>query len=155
MLSNKLEKSSYLETGRLGEVLALIQVLAYDKDTVRREKGIADELQSTPFSADSWIELAECHPEFFRVRARGGEGEKRAALIARYLLPYEHTDNDKDKRPRLDSSAVNQLMQIAIELHDRQVNRKQQWKLRMPLIVAIITAAAAIVAAVIKQLLNN
>ena len=149
ILSIKKEKSSYLEPARLGEVLALIQELAYDKDTSRSEEGIGDELQKTPSSAETWIELADYHPELFRVRAKEGR-KKRVALVARYVLPYETLDNGEKKRPQLEPSTVNKLMEIAIELHDRQSSRKSQWKILIPMIVAIISATAAIVAALIK-----
>ncbi|BBJ24730.1 hypothetical protein [Candidatus Nitrotoga sp. AM1P] len=41
--------TSYLQPGRLADVLALIQVLAYDQDTYRSEEGLNDELQSKAF----------------------------------------------------------------------------------------------------------
>lgn len=40
--------SLYLKDGRLADILALIQVLALDKDTHRREEGLAKELQGPP-----------------------------------------------------------------------------------------------------------
>ncbi len=58
----------YLKNGRLPEVLALIQVLAYDKITNRSEQGLSDELQSSPSRESTWVDLAKHHPEFFRVR---------------------------------------------------------------------------------------
>jgi hypothetical protein len=148
LTGNNSETSSYLKPGRLGEVLALIQVLAYDKDTSRSEEGIGDELQRIPSSADTWMELAEFHPELFRVRANE-KRKKRAALVARYVLPYEALDNGEEKRPQLEPSVVNKLMEVAIDMHDRQVNRKNQWKILVPMVVAIISATAAIVAALI------
>lgn len=141
-------KSSYLKPARLGEVLALIQVLAYDRDTSRSEEGLGDELQRKPESAESWVELAESHPELFRVRLQEGR-KKRVALVARYVLPYEELPDGEEKRPQLGGDVVNKLMEMAIELHDRQFTRKEQWKVIVPMIVAIIAATASIVAALI------
>ncbi|WP_444908791.1 hypothetical protein [Microbulbifer sp. TRSA005] len=75
------KKSFYLELARLGEVLSLIQVLAYHKGTSRSEEGVGGELQRKPESAGSWIEMAEAHPELFRVRVKEGR-RKLVALVS-------------------------------------------------------------------------
>ena len=143
-------KSSYLKDGRLGEVLALIQVLSFDRDTSRSEDGLQDELQGKPSSADSWVDLAQIHPELFRVRLPQAGKVQRVALVARYVLPYEPEGEQDEKRPQLESTIVNKLMELAIELHDRQLERHDRWKTIVPMIVAIIGAAASIVAALIS-----
>jgi len=145
--------SSYLAEGRLADVLALIQVLAYDRDTSRSEDGLRDELQRTPLSSPTWIELASQHPEFFRVRNEEGR-KKRVALLARYVLEYQATPNgDDEKRPPLPPDIANKLMETAIDLHDRQLSRSERWKviaaLLVPMLVAVIAASAAITAAMI------
>lgn len=78
--------SSYLAEGRLADVLALIQVLALDEKTHRSEDGLASELQGPPRSAQKWPQIAERHPEFFRVRPLG---EHRVSLVARHVAPSE------------------------------------------------------------------
>ncbi len=140
--------TSYLEIGRLGEVLALIQVLAYDKNTSRSEVGLQSELKAKPNSEISWVALAKNHPEFFRVRQSAGMID-RVSLVARYVLPHT-TENKKKIRPLLEPATVNKLMEIAITLHDRQVARSEKWKTIIPMIVALIAAGAAIAAAMIK-----
>lgn len=146
--------SSYLIEGRLSDVLSLIQVLAFDKNTSRSESGIKEELKEKPISADTWIDLGKLHSEFFRVRydEHGEEDDEgnvnRISLVSRYVLPHESV-NGKKKRPPLTPDIVNKLMELAIELHDRQINRAEQWKIIVPMIVAIVSAAASIVAAII------
>jgi hypothetical protein len=141
-----MNKKKYLIEGRLPEVLALIQVLAYDKLTNRSENGISKELQSKPFSSDSWVSLAKQHPEFFRVREGEDEedGMKKdlVSLISRYVLQKISNSNN---RPVLEPNAVNKLMEIGIEIHDRQIEQRDRWKLYTPIIVAVIAAAVKII----------
>ena len=79
--------------------------------------------------------------------------KKRAALISRYVLEYEeHEEHPDGKRPPLDPNLVTKLIDTAIELHDRQLQRKEKWKVIIPMIVTIIAAMAAIVSAFIGNL---
>jgi hypothetical protein len=76
-----------------------------------------NELQSKPSSSTSWLILANEHPEFFRVR----DDTKKVSLLARFVRPkIEGTDN----RLQLDTNETNKLMEIAIEIHDRQVRHR-------------------------------
>jgi hypothetical protein len=150
---NEEGKTSYLKPGRLADVLALIQVLAYDKYTSRSESGLIDELKDKPDSENSWIDLGRAHPEFFRVRFDNEDEEKegkvnRVSLISRYVLPHT-TENKKKIRPILDSNTVNKLMDVAIEIHDRQLSRSERWKIVIPMVIAIVSAGASIVATII------
>jgi hypothetical protein len=126
--------SSYLSEGRLADVLALIQVLALDEHAHRSEEGLKTELQGAPSSADSWPKIAEQHPEFFRVAPAG---EHRVSLIARHVTPR----TSEDKRPPLASDYTSKLLQLAMELHDREVRRSQHWHVWVPLIVALTAGA--------------
>lgn len=143
------KKSSYVKNGRLGEVLALIQVLAYDRNTSRSEAGLKDELKEKPESENSWINLAKNHPELFRVREEQGAID-RVSLVSRYILPHT-TENGKKVRPPLDTSVVNKLIEVAIELHDRERKHAERWKIFIPMLVAAISASAAITAALISK----
>jgi hypothetical protein len=123
------KKSPYLAADRLADVLALIQVLALDKDTHRSESGLKDELRGTPRSINTWSELAQAHPEFFRVAADSKFG---VSLVARHVLPKD----DTGYRP-LPADYTSKLLQLAIDLHDRAVRRSQYWHVWVPLIVAV------------------
>lgn len=133
----------YLQPGRLADVLALIQVLAYDRDTSRTEVGLEEELQRKPAIGKTWIALATQHPEFFRVRADPAK-TKRVALLARYVLVYEQLPDGEEKRPSLNVIVVNKLMELAIQLHDKQLERKTRWRtVVIPMSVAIVAAVAS------------
>lgn len=116
---------AYQTTGRLGDVLALIQVLALDEKSHRSKDGLASELQGKPRSADNWPVVAQQHPEFFRVRP---EGEHTVSLIARHV--------SSEDTP-LSADHTSKLLQLAVELHDREVRRAQAWHVWIPLVVAI------------------
>jgi hypothetical protein len=143
--------TSYLQPGRLADVLALIQVLAYDRDSYRSEDGLYDELQRNPTVGGAWMALAKQHPEFFRVRDDQTR-KPRVALLARYVLDHQQLSDGEDKRPPLDPSVANKLMELAIQLHDKQLERKSRWKsVVLPMAVAVIAAGASIAAAVITS----
>jgi|SRR5215831_129113 len=88
------------------------------------------ELQGSPSSAASWVELAKEHREFFKVNP---QLQHSLSLMARYVLPKEG-----DKRPPLSSNFAAALLQTAITLHDRQTTAAEQWKSFMPLWAALI-----------------
>ncbi len=141
--------TSYLQPGRLADVLALIQVLAYDRDSYRSEDGLNSELQRRPSAGGSWMAVAKQHPEFFRVRDEQ-DREPRVALLARYVLDHQQLPGGEEKRPPLDVSVANKLMELAIQLHDKQLERKNRWKMTvLPMAVVVIAAGASVTAAII------
>jgi hypothetical protein len=126
-------KRPYIKPGRLSDVLALIQVLALDEHTHRSLSGVGKELQGTPCSSDSWMTVAKEHPEFFRVRA---EGEHILSLVARHVTPEDETGERK-----LPGELIRSLLQVAIDLRDREVSASEWWKSLIPLWAAIIGGA--------------
>lgn len=144
------KKSSYKKDGRLGEVLALIQVLAYDEISTRTEGGIAKELTPKPASAKSWIALAQLHPELFRV-GLDKKGQLRASLVSRFVLTLDGPDEENQRRPMLDHGIVNKLMDVALDLHDKELVRAQRWQPVIPIVVALISSATLIAIAIFKS----
>lgn len=145
-----MKESDYRNPDRLADVMALIQVLALAEDTRRSEKGLGDDLQRYPRSAKSWTELAEDHSEFFRVRARearGNQDDYRVSLIARAVVPK----GEEDHREPLSSDLLGKLLDIAINLHDRDKARRDRWWALLPIAAAIIAGLFAIAAAVLKR----
>jgi hypothetical protein len=125
-------KRPYTKSGRLSDVLALIQVLSLDKYTHRTESGLIEELQGPPSSSQSWTILAMEHPEFFRVAK---DGENPLSLIARHVI----TRDDSTGIKVLPSELVYPLLQTAIDMHDRQVSEAERWKYLVPIWPALIT----------------
>lgn len=124
------KKKNYLIEGRLADVLALIQVLGLDKRGHRGEVGLNQELQGIPRSATSWTQIAIEHPEFFRVDQTTEHG---LSLIARHV-----TEPNQNGIRELSFDVIKKLIEIAIELHDRQKERADRWKTFLPILAIII-----------------
>lgn len=143
--------ASYLQAGRLADVLALIQVLAYDRHSYRSESGVTAEMQRGPAEGDSWLAVAREHPEFFRVRKEAEDREPRVALLSRYVLDRTTNERGEEIRAPLDPVVANKLMELAVNLHDKQLERRIRWRtVGLPLIVASISALTVLTAAFIR-----
>jgi hypothetical protein len=138
----KFVTAPYIKGERLADTLALIQVLALDENPHRSEEKLQAELQGEPRSAKAWASLAGEHPEFFRVRA---EAEHPVSLIARHVLPKD-VQGDRT----LPSDYTAKLMQLAVELHDRQLRRVQAWQAFIPILVAVVAGAVSLVGIALK-----
>lgn len=141
-------KQQYTEYGRLADVLALLQVLALDKHAHRSENGVTEELQGRPKSSDSWLKIAREHPEFFRV---SGSGTHNLSLVARHVQPRDGEDN----RAPLSADFVGKLLQAAIELHDREMDRKNHWKAYIPIVVAVTAGLFTFIGIFLKTWLSG
>jgi len=142
-------KGAYTKPGRLGDVLALIQVLAFDPDTHRSESGIIEkELGSPASSKEGWVALAKEHPEIFRV---SDEAKHPLSLVARHVQPSDPTK----KRPPLSAEFTQTLINTAIELHDRQKDAAARWRHFVPLWTALITGVLVIASSVLTLKLSH
>ncbi|MCX4170687.1 MULTISPECIES: hypothetical protein [Paraburkholderia] len=143
-------KYAYLVDGRLSDVLALIQLLALSPKTRRTEDGLISELQGNPKSASGWIDVGLEHREFFRVKPNGDK-PAHVSLIARNAQEDIDPDNGDAAKPLLSPATTAKLMQLAVDLHARQVQRSEAWKVfTIPLAIAILAAIASISAAFIS-----
>lgn len=148
-------RSAYLKDDRLADVLALIQVLARDKWAKRWHDGLVKSLRRGPQSAKDWIEIGVEHPELFRVLEpeQHHTNSQTVALISRLVQkPIEAEDPaDPPLSPPLSPEETGKLMDLAVTLHDRAVQRGDRWKtVTVPLIVAIIAAAGVITTALLN-----
>lgn len=141
-------KYPYSEYRRLQDILGLIQILAYSPKTRRTETGLNEDLKHSP-SGRSWMDVAKEHPEFFRVREETGK-TTHVSLIARNAQ-QSIDDGDGDlSKPMLSADVANKLMELAVDLHDKESQRKNFWKVTLlPVVVAVIAATAAVTAALI------
>lgn len=130
----------YLEDGRLADIVALMQVLAFDKYTRRSEEGLEKELQGGPISGSKWINVAQKHPEFFRVAKESIDGQQKmqVSLVSRYVSDT----NDEGKRPPLSVDYFGTLVRLAVDIYDRAAARRDR---TMPIIVASIAFLGAVI----------
>lgn len=121
---------------RLADVLAMIQILAFYEAVAPTEKGMIDKAKGPPRSAKKWEDVAEQHPEFFRLSP--GTKEKSISLIARHA---QTTLENGNKTLELDF--IEKLMETAIRLHDSQLNSSRWWTFCIPLIGSFIGVLVA------------
>jgi hypothetical protein len=144
----------YTNPDRLADVLALLQMLALAKDDRSSELEIKNEV-GPPRSSARWTSVAEEHPEFFRVRpARANDPDStadnktRLSLLARHAMPLE-------LRVQFPIDFVQALITTAINLHDREVARRDKRWLYVALVGSAATIAAAVIGAAVKIIFHS
>jgi hypothetical protein len=120
----------YTIENRLSDVVRLITVLSIDKYSFRTIENLEKAIRGLPSSAKTWLEIAEKHPEFFRPN---GENTSIALLIRSYLPTKED-----DSREPLTINETQKLIEAAISLHEKEIERFQRNSHIFPLIIAVI-----------------
>jgi hypothetical protein len=137
---------AYAKPERLADVMALIQVLALAKTTHPTEDELWDGVQRDPRSGADWKSVAGAHPEFFRVNP-DPEKKKAVSLIARHA---QQKRSDDDGREPLDPAFVDSLLRAAVEMHDRQVRRRDRWTYLLPLWVALSLGILSLIGVILR-----
>ncbi|KIC02791.1 hypothetical protein OA88_06610 [Flavobacterium sp. JRM] len=137
----------YTKAHRLSDVIRLITVLAIDKYSFRNIENLEKAIRGKPLSASSWLEIANIHPEFFRPN---GDNTSIALLLRSYLP----TKND-DSREALSILETQNLIEVAISLHDKEIQRFQRNGHLFPLIVAIIALLGVIFTSIFNHYFSN
>jgi hypothetical protein len=135
-----MKERPYTKPGRLSDLLALIQVLAFDPDTHRSDLELINKELGPPSSTKdaSWTTLAREHRELFRVSEKA---QAAISLVARHVQPG---DPNKKREP-LTPEFTHVLIETAIELHDRQVAAAERWKHFIPLWQVLLGAVLVFV----------
>jgi hypothetical protein len=130
--------SEYVNAGRLQDVLALIQVLGFCPQPRRSETQLQEVFQGTPSSPGMarWSDVAVRHREFFRV---AGEHKESVSLSAR------HAAGANEEERVLPPEIVQKLLELALDIHDRQIRHTQRWTLYVPIWIAAIAAISTLV----------
>ncbi|MCG8611185.1 MAG: hypothetical protein MI864_11665 [Pseudomonadales bacterium] len=139
---------------RLADLIAAIQVLGTYRFASRQTEKWEKRLGRTPISAPDWSTLFSQHPEFFtaqgdkislvwrRSRERNYDTHTRALLPraeAMALAQEESEDNEfRLSRPPLDSTEVSKLVDIAINLHEREIRHAQERRWWITAVIAIL-----------------
>lgn len=137
------ENKPYLKQDRLADVLALIQVLSFDKYAHRSVEGLNIELQGKPKSADSWKDIVFEHPEFFRMRNRRDETENSDNYEVSLILRHVLTDANGSAKP-LEPDIAKKFFETAVELYKIQSERSKRWIAWFPIVVALISLLGSI-----------
>ena len=119
----------YLKPGRLADVIALIQLLAFDPKGYPSAVRMRRRLGRAPLSASTWLEIAKDHPEFFRARTKEEDPDRkeRAALIIRYVIGKIEDEKGEKARPPLQPAMASNLFEMAADLHAKQCAHRDRW----------------------------
>ena len=144
----KKETYHYLKPNRLADVIRLIVVLSVDKHSFRSEEGLSGIFRDNPKSAESWLDLANEHLEFFRFNKE----KTTIILLIRFLQKIDISEGEL--REPLSVDQTQKLVDQAIELHDKQLARYQRDSSKSAVTAAIIAAISTIIVGLIT-LLNS
>lgn len=131
----------YTLRNRLSDVIRLITVLSLDKDTFRTEQGLQRALGGQPLSLKTWHKLAVEHPEFFRPILNEKE---HYALVIRSYLPKDANN----VREPLTIEQTQKLIDVAIALHEKEIQQRQMNSHVFPIVVAVIAVLGTIFTAI-------
>ncbi|HTK22517.1 MAG TPA: hypothetical protein VL442_23525 [Mucilaginibacter sp.] len=142
------EKPRYTIPHRLSDVIALISVLAQFKHAFMSEQMLIDALRGSPRSKKStesadgltWAELVENHQEFFR---RNGNSRFYALVIRSYFDQFQDPEFPKDPkakiRRQLTVEETQNLINVAVNLHEKELQRLQKNAYLVPIGTAAVT----------------
>jgi hypothetical protein len=121
------ESLPYLKPRRLEDVVFLIQYLGRGDNASFQSDGAENPPKPldghTPRLTEHWLEVAKDHPEFFRVA--GATSTKEIYLWHRFY--------QKAPRPPLDFAQVQQVVDNALKIHERQLKQDERVKWALPL----------------------
>lgn len=139
---------------RLADLIAAIQVLGSYRFASRKIDKWAKRLGRTPVSAHDWLTVFKEHPEFFTFDGENISLVWRRSLERNYdtferkILPkneahelakVESEANEKRlSRPPLDTTEISKLIDIAINLHEREIKHTQERRWWITAVVTIV-----------------
>lgn len=129
-------KSKYLKRGRLANVIALISALgSVEGNGFLSEESLTQTFNGKPSNDDNtWFEVAEDHPEFFRKNMKGND------IILLLRNANRTIDGDKENYPKLEIGLTQKLIDQAILLHDKELARYQRNSFLIPILTVFLTA---------------
>jgi hypothetical protein len=136
----------YLNDYRLSDVLAALQFFATYKDYDLTVKEFCERMPAKPVSADSWRNVFDEHPEFFRQSERGRD----YSLVLRRAKSKEDDD-----RPPLSSSELSMLVDTAINLQKHAIEIHRERRAKWPIIISGAGAVAAFAGALLGVIIKG
>ena len=157
-------KSPYVRNpARLADLIAAIQVMGTYRFASRLAERWETRLGRRPVSAANWGALFLEHPEFFTIQDGSVSLVWRRSMVRNYdtregrTLSFEEASamalQDKEvaeqrlSRPPLDASQMVKLVDIAINIHEREIQHQQE---RRWWIGAVLVILGIVLGAVLK-----
>ena len=163
LLRNLLYTGPYLDnTNRLADILAAIQVMGTYEYASRTEEKWLKRLGRKPKSAIAWGNVFVEHSEFFTI-----DDEKNVSLVWRRNFSRDYNVTTKKvldadmveeikqreaknisptvlSRKPLEQSQIEHLCNLAINLHEREIQHRQEMRWWITAIVAIVVAVISL-----------
>ncbi len=136
-------KKRYTIPNRLSDVIRLITIMSIDEYSFRTISKLDEALRGLPLSAKTWLEIADKHPEFFRPN---GDRTSIALLIRSYLPQGEN-----GRREPLSIPETQKLIEVAMNLQEKDIQRRQRNTHLYSLIIAFMALTGAIFGPVYTQ----
>jgi hypothetical protein len=158
-MSEDSDEPRYTIPHRLSDVIALISVLSQFKHAFMSEDMLVEALRGSPRSKkafnstgpSTWAEIVESHHEFFR---RNGNKLFYALVLRSY---FEETQdpkfpqNPKAKlRRQLTVEETQNLINAAVSLHEKELQRLQKNAYLIPVVTAVVTLLGIIFTALLS-----
>ncbi|MGE0133247.1 MAG: N-carbamoyl-L-amino acid amidohydrolase [Blastocatellales bacterium] len=149
----KIYKSPYIANpNRLADLIAAIQVLGTYGFASRELSKWEARLGRKPVSADNWLTVFSQHPELFTIqeqnislvwrRSRERNYDTHAQVVVsrdeEALLRESEAGEMRLSRPPLDTSEISQLIDMAIRLHEREIQHQQERRWWITAVIAIV-----------------
>ena len=156
------ENSPYVKNpARLADLIAAIQVMGTYRFASRRLEKWEKRLGRNPVSAPNWLAIFRQHPEFFtiqddfvslvwrRSKERNYDTFERKLLSRTEAQGMAATDPEQDatrlSRPPLDTAEISKLVDIAVSLHERGINHKQERRWWYTAAIAVVSLLVSLV----------
>jgi hypothetical protein len=147
--------SPYVQNpARLADLIAAIQVMGTYRFSTRRCEKWEKRLGRQPVSAERWLTIFRQHPEFFtiqdddfvslvwrRSKERNYDTYERKLLSREEAQTMAATEPENEavrlSRPPLDTAEISKLVDIAVSLHEREINHKQERRWWYAAVIAV------------------
>jgi len=144
----------YLIDSRLGDVIGVIQVLGSTQWHAIKPEHWARYFGEPHSEPREWKPVFEQHPEFFQIEKNGDVALRWRFAYPRTYDPRKNIDytpeqrdleltpeeREKLHRRPLSAEQVDALMNVAIELHARQVAQHQESRWWIPIVTSLVGA---------------
>lgn len=150
----QLNRSPYIaHPNRLADLIAAIQVLGTYGFASRELSKWETRLGRKPVSADNWLTVFSQHPELFTIqeqnislvwrRSRERNYDTYAQTVVSRkeeaaLREDEKSGEKRLSRPPLDTSEISHLIDMAIRLHEREIQHRQERRWWVTAVIAIL-----------------
>lgn len=136
----------YLIDNRLQDVVALLQLLALYHDYDLEPNKLRQKIARTPRSANDWGVVLRDHPEFFRESENAGD----------YCLVLRRAQmkDPNGKRPPLDSSQLNMLIDTAIHLQKHELEMRKDQRFLIPILISSVGIFAGLLGTILGAVIK-